>query len=187
MLAIAVAVISVSLAGCASFTNPTGPERLTAMPSEQAGIAVISAGAAKPCIVASTLMIIAPYGAGYMRQGVGQVPVDMYTYKSDYPDHQGNITAVALPPGDYQAYPFLMNGMTTEVRTPRYRFTVRPNEITYVGEYYLEVACGLSTLGSFRDRKDRDMALAVARNPRLAGYSVRTDLAKLDGRIVDKH
>lgn len=179
-------MVLISVAGCASFTNPTGPERLTAMPSEETGILVIAGGAPKPCVSFSTLLVIAKHGAPYLRDVVSQVPVDMYTYKSDYSDHQGNIAAVALPAGEYQAYPMLMNGMTTEVRVPSYRFTVHPNGVTYAGEFYLDVACGLGTAGAFRDRKDRDIALAVARNGKLASYPVTVSLGTPNGLIVNK-
>jgi hypothetical protein len=139
--------------------------------------------------MASTFLIIAPLGQTYIENklpfnGVNTITVDAWSSKSDFTDHQGNISVLNLPAGDYEVYTWLA-GNFVPIRIPYAKFTVEAGKAVYVGEFYLPVACRANTLGGFRDQEDRDLSFVRQKNPAFASVVFDKRIARFAGYIVN--
>jgi hypothetical protein len=176
----AVVLAGMALCGCATFSNPNAPEKAAAAPPPGSGIVILSTGAKERCISMSTHINISPVEPG-SSDGVGNISVDDYIYKSDFPDHQGNVSVVTLRAGRYVVFPTAMNPFLRPVKTPQAEFAVDAGEIVYIGEFYMPVACSSEYLTTFNDRSDRDLALVRTRNPAYRDATIVRRIAKLTG------
>jgi hypothetical protein len=110
--------------------------------------------------------------------------VDGFKFESGYPDHLGKLRVLAVPAGDYQFYVSPLNQMARPTQVPRAKITVAAREVVYRGEYFLIVACGLKTLGVFRDEEEGNLALLRERNPKVADLSIVKRLPVFDERVL---
>jgi hypothetical protein len=177
------------IGGCGAIGNREGPENASASPPPSEGTVVISTGAAAPCFQASTFLVIAPLGQTYFQNKlpfnhVHSISVDVWAAKSDFSDHQGNISVLNLPAGDYEMYTWLA-GNFVPIRIPYAEFTVEAGKAVYIGEYYMDIACRANTLGGFRDREDRDLSFVRQKNPAFASVVFDKRIARFVGYIVD--
>jgi hypothetical protein len=115
---------------------------------------------------------------------VNTITVDAWSSKSDFTDHQGNISVLNLPAGDYEVYTWLA-GNFVPIRIPYAKFTVEAGKAVYVGEFYLPVACRANTLGGFRDQEDRDLSFVRQKNPAFASVVFDKRIARFAGYIVN--
>jgi hypothetical protein len=173
------------LAGCGSLNNRMAPEKLTASDlSSDSAIIIVSAGADKPCHQAATFLTIHEAGAPFnLRTIVETFNVDGAVLKSDFPDHQGNLSAVKIKAGNYYIAPHIANPNTKAVRTPIAEFSVAAGEVVYLGEFYVPVACGLSNQHVVRDQESRDLALLKQKNPAFANVKIIKRLVKYNSYV----
>ena len=183
------AIIAASLAlltGCASFHNPSDPARLNVdQVPKSSGIAIISAGAPENCVSTATHLDVIPAYPGYKGIGIASMDVDGYVMKSDFADHQGNVHAFVLPVGDYRLSPWIANPYVSAKRVPRIEFSISAGEVVYLGEFFMPVHCVLNPVYSIRDQRDRDMAIVMQRNPKLAGANIATRLPQFAANSSD--
>ena len=94
-----------------------------------------------------------------------------------YPDHQGVLMALRVPPGHYRVFPYPFNAVNFRpVEVPLADLTVGAGEVVYAGEIYLATACDPLTRVEFRDAFDRDLRLLKAQNPVLAQAAIQKRL-----------
>lgn len=111
--------------------------------------------------------------------------VDVYTLKSDFSDHQGNVHAIVLPAGHYYIAAWVANIYVRPIRVPKADFSVTAGEVVYLGEYFMPTACSFSaTRSELRNKKDRDLQLANQKAPGLANFEVVTRIARFTGWAV---
>jgi len=180
------ALLAVSLlAGCGSMDNRTGADRLpeAALNGKDKGVLVLSTGAPERCVSMSTFLKIIDAKTGSAPDSTDLIGVDVYIHKSDFSDHHGTINAVALPPGRYELRPWLANPYFVPTVTPNYVIEISAGELIYGGEVFMPKACSSNTAFVIRDRFDRDIELAIAKNPALAGRPIEKRLL-LPGRTI---
>jgi hypothetical protein len=177
-------ITALSVTACGSMANGHAPELLSdTAPSATGGVVILSTGAKEKCSSAATFLKVVradqPYNKEFMLLGV-----DGWTLKSDFSDHQGNIHALYLVPGRYYLAPWFANPYLTPTRIPKFDFVVNANEVSYLGEYFLKIQCGGSTLGVINDEEKRDLQMVKARKPKLNLDSVRKAIATATGLAV---
>ncbi len=161
-------LMAIALGACGTFDNRAGVARVppTALDAAGQGVILFSTGAPDHCISSSRFL------KTYRRDtrkivDVPLIPVDVYTYKSEFEDHHGTVNALALPPGEYYFSPWMANGVMQGVVIPAFGFEVRAGETTYLGELFMRRSCSDANLYDVRDRYERDMAVAREKNPAL--------------------
>ena len=169
MLAPALLLIS-----CGVLKNKDNPSNLDlgGRPSNF-GTIIISTGAPTRCISSATRLWILSVDRKKPTHDA-MLNVDGSATKSDFADHQGSINAVNLPAGNYRMIPWAINPMETAIKTPEATFSLSAGETLYLGEYFMPSSCSFSNRVVFRDQRERDLALAVSRNPGLTWVNVVT-------------
>jgi hypothetical protein len=179
-----VVAITCTVAGCATVNNRLAPEKLDpATLASGSAIVVLSTGAADRCIASATMLNLAPAGSRYGKDGIVGINVDAYVLKSDFPDHQGNLSAFSVEAGNYQLYPSVLNPYVTPEKVPKAEFSVAAGEVLYIGEFYMPVACSFANITQFRDQEARDLALLKTRNPVLAESQIVKRIAVINGHV----
>jgi len=174
----------VVLVGCAVVANRYAPQKIDgAALSEGSGIILISTGAPEACNRAATFLTLQPTSASYGEEVLARLPVDFSGVKSDFPDHQGSLSALALKAGNYRVYPAL-GGRYLATKVPEAQFAVSSGEIVYLGEYFIQVPCTTGNVSTFRDRQERDLALLRQMNPNLASMAIRKRILRFTGYII---
>ena len=162
------------LAGCTTFDNTADPSRLNleTRPANSA-VVVISTGALAPCVSSASALWIVQLDGGN-ESNVTNLNIDWSGIKSDFADHQGSINAIYLPAGNYRMIPKALNPMASPIKVPEATFSLAAGEAIYLGEYYMPVSCSLSNRVIFRDKRERDLALAIGKNPNLSAMNFVT-------------
>jgi hypothetical protein len=90
-------------------------------------------------------------------------------------DETGQVKIERLPPGEYEIYDFGFGGTSSFSSRKKFslRFSIRPGEATYIGNYARAPSLGtslepsLGAMGFFviSDKADRDLKIARARRP----------------------
>lgn len=182
LLAVSVAA---ALFGCGTMSNRLAPEKLSPSSlSESAGVILISTGAPKPCVSNGTFLRVLRASQQPTATELLNVTVDGYATKSDFADHHGHINAIPLPTGDYYFAPFTLRGFGGQ-HFPRFDFTVRGNELTYLGEVFAIASCSVlnPTLLEVRDQEERDAGIFRERNPVLESHPVTKRLLRSSGDV----
>ncbi|RZZ86361.1 hypothetical protein [Pseudoxanthomonas winnipegensis] len=175
----------VLLTSCATLDNRYDPAKLSVGGvAPGSGVVVLSTGAQERCISASTFLKVAPAQSPYYVTGIALLPVDSYALKSDFPDHQGNVHALALPAGKYYLAPWVANPMLKAVKIPKAEFSVNAGEVVYLGEYFMPVACSWSTQSKFFNRFNRDIDLITAKNPSIDRSKVVVRIGGFTGLAI---
>jgi hypothetical protein len=178
-------MITLALGGCASMENRLSPAKVDPMVlANGSGIVVISSGAAKRCISTATMLNVARAGSPYGKNGLYGVNVDAYVIKSDFPDHQGSLSAFELKPGNYQLYPSILNPYVVPVKIPKAEFSVKAGEVVYIGEFFMPEACSFSNVTQLNDEQARDVAILRERNPQLAAKPLTKRIAVFTGYVL---
>jgi hypothetical protein len=168
LLGVAAVALAIA-AGCGSVENRSGAQKFVYTQEQEKGaVIVLSAGANEKCFSFATRLKLLRADAPYNGPAIAFLPVDSYAVKSEFSDHQGYLHVLRLPPGSYYLAPYINNPALEMKEVPRADFSVSAGEVAYLGEYFLQRACGLSGSAVFRDQWERDMALLKARNPALA-------------------
>ena len=125
-------------------------------------------------------------GNGYYDSSVDAVEVNNAFIKSDFTDHQGFVSALDVPAGNYELYPVFGNPLSKPIQVPYVKFTVTAGEGIYLGEYFMDRSCSIfRDHGTFRDRAERDLAFVREKNPGLANIVFKTHIAEhFDGYVV---
>ena len=183
-VALAASLLSL-IGGCGSTGNRLGPEYASASPPPSEGTVVFSTGAAAPCFQQWTGLVISPLGRSYYENvlpfaPVHSVGVDVWTEKSEFADHLGNVSVLNLPAGDYEAYAVVGGPL----RIPYAEFKVDAGKAVYIGEYYLAVACTADRLAAFRDQEDRDLSIVRQKNPAFASVVFEKRIAQFAGYMI---
>jgi len=163
-------LIGILLAGCGSIDNRAGVHRLPpeALSSAQGGVVLFSVGAPKSCMATSTFVSIHEAATG-KRPKQPPIAVDAYISKSEFPDHHGLVNAVGLPAGKYYFAPSIANPYVQATHVPTFHFEVTAGETVYLGELFMTQSCALNTRFEVVDRFDRDVKIAIAKNPAMGG------------------
>lgn len=166
-----VALLAASLlaSACMSIPNSTGVHRLgsTAMAAADSGVVLFSAGAPGRCHTHATALTIEAAERGKSAGRIPPILVDGTLHKSDFTEYPGTLNAVQLSAGAYRLEPKIMNVFTVTTRRPVIEFDVRVGETVYAGELFVARSCSSPMLYQVRDRFDRDVAMAVEKNPAL--------------------
>lgn len=159
-------VASMFASACGTLPNRAGVGRLApaAFTEAEVGVVVFSTGAPGRCIHLSTFMEVFELASGN-RVGAPLVPVDPYVNRSDFPDHHGAVNALRLPAGSYYLSPRVANPSYHSDEKPTFVFNVYAGETSYAGQLFMPHSCSLVTAFEIRDEYDRDIALALQRNP----------------------
>ena len=167
-----------ALAGCASYQNAYAPEnmRVDTVPRGN-GIIIISTGAPSACISTSTFLTIQPASEHEESKSAFTLPVDSSFMKSDFPGHQGNVSVISMPAGNYKITPQVANIMLKGEIIPVATFSVSPNENTYIGEYFIPTSCRFDMRVVINDKRDRDLLIATQNNSNIDSASFTTKLA----------
>jgi hypothetical protein len=135
---------------------------------KQTGMIVLSTGAPESCITSSTYLTLINLGT---EEEIKNIPVDYYSIESEFDDHIGFLSALALPPGKYALRPFIANPYIF-AHHPRFEFEVVAGKAIYLGEFFMLRSCSLSNRFVFRDNYDRDMKRAIKLNPGFANKAI---------------
>jgi hypothetical protein len=127
------------------------------------GVVVFSVGAPQRHRTNVAYLLVYPQGSMETVRRMPMVPIDRFSGRSDFADHYGRVHVMQLPPGSYYFSTELMSART-RVR-PTFLFEVRPGEVTYVGEVFMESGSGPR---SFRIRDEFDRDIVIAREKTLA-------------------
>lgn len=184
---IAILMFSGILAGCGTIDNRASVSRLppTALTSPEVGVALFSVGAPDRCVSTATFVNIYDETT---RKSVKHPPigVDAYVHTSEFSDHHGLVNAVSLPAGKYYFAPWTANPYITSTQVPTFHFEILAGESQYLGELFMTQSC--STSGYFRieDHFERDMKIAITKNPALGARPIQTRLMQVGQPIVSK-
>jgi hypothetical protein len=183
--------LAFALSACNTMDNRAGIDRVDArmFVSQSTGVAIFSTGADHDCMSVATFMRLFDQTTLRAVDGVGMAPVDGYSFKSDFTDHRGNVSAYALLPGKYYLSPMTANPYVVGVKVPAFAFEVHGGETVYLGEIYMPLACSFRNAFKINDKFDRDVAVAMRQNPALVGRApvkrLLADHVAGDGSSVD--
>jgi hypothetical protein len=164
------------IGGCSTIPSYFSPERVTDIDfKENEGLVILSTGASDSCVSSSTSLHL--YNSD--SDNVASFSVDNFLIKSDYSTHMGSIHVLKLPEGDYFLTPGIANPYITITESHAVLFSVLPNEILYLGEYFMTVSCSNNSQIVIRDNYDRDIALLVKRNNLFEGLLIKKDIFKI--------
>jgi hypothetical protein len=133
-------------------------------------------------------------------QRIDAFGANLFGRPDDYPEDKsrdGSLIALPLKPGDYELYNwglYISTGISfTDIqpaKTPvSLKFTVRPGEITYIGDLHIEPIMGKNFLGisvpaggnpGISDNSAVDLQLLREKYPNLHDWPVRS--AVIDGK-----
>jgi hypothetical protein len=164
---IATLVATVALSGCGTFPNRASVQMVPAaeFSSARNGVILLSMGAPEYCISTSTMLQIFDMETTKVVQAAPLMFVDAYTIKSEFPFHYGTVNGASLPPGRYYFEPKIANPYVVSNRVPRFSFEVVPGQTSYLGEIFMTRSCALKTTFVVRDEYNRDLQIAVEKNP----------------------
>jgi len=184
-----VALLAASLlaSACMSIPNSTGVHRLrpTVMAATDSGVVLFSAGAPGRCHTHATALTLTAAERGKSAGRVPPILVDGTLHKSDFTEYPGTLNAVQLPAGAYKLDPKIMNVFTIAHKMPVLEFDVRAGETVYAGELFIPRSCSTTMRFQVRDRFDRDVAMAVERNPALGARPVVKRLMRVRPDAAD--
>lgn len=171
-----------AVTGCASYQNAYAPERfhVDAIPKGY-GTVIISTGAPKSCVSMATFLTIQPASENEESKSAFTLPVDGRSTKSDFADHQGNVSVISMPAGNYKITPQVANFVVEGVKVPVATFSVSHDETRYVGEYFIPSSCSFNMQMIINDKRDRDLSIATQKNPGIDRAAVVTRLATFIG------
>lgn len=166
-----IAASAIALSGCGTINNRFSPERLAgeSVESKSMGTVVVSTGAHERCISFATFVTVYPMGSTQATEPIVMLGMDAFVHPSDFKSHHGLVNAFALPAGAYRFIPSMANPYFSGKTIPTFNFEVRANETSYVGELFMDRACGTNGAFSIRDSFERDWPMATAKNPKLLG------------------
>jgi hypothetical protein len=149
------------------------------------GIVLFSTGAPAPCQpLATNLVVEASKGDREGRRSARRVralPVNNFTYQSDFADHHGFVLAFNLRPGRYELGHFVFNLVFAVSGQPLATFEVEPGQIVYMGQLFMTLSCSASGIRyEVRDARMRDVAAAIEQNPAFDGPEIITRLLSLE-------
>jgi hypothetical protein len=152
------------VSGCVARTTTSGVGTLspTAFTDASTGVVVFSVGTAEPRRNNQTMLFVSDRVNHQLVPNL-RIFLDSREDPSDFPEYHGTVNAVRLPPGSYDLIPGTLN-YTTRTR-PRFLLEVRAGETTYAGELYMAWNGEREALFTVRDRYERDLAVARAKNP----------------------
>jgi hypothetical protein len=176
------------LAGCGTMTNKYGPALLaTTASNASTGIVIVSTGAKEKCISAATFLKVLKTEQTYYSFEQALFSVDAYVFKSDFSEFHGNLHAVRLPEGSYYLAPYVANPSLRATRIPKYDFSVKAGEVTYLGHYFMSVHCNPVTgSAQFQDEWTRDRALFRKMQTNVETSNVRKQILEPSGLAVGK-
>jgi len=152
------------VSGCVARVGTSSVGKLSpdAFTDANTGVVLLSVGAREARANNQTMLLV------FDRANRRLVPdldiwMDSREEPSDFPEYHGTVNAVRLPPGSYSLTPATVN-FTTQT-WPTFLLEVRAGETTYAGELYMTWNGEREALFTVRDRYDRDLAVARAKNP----------------------
>lgn len=174
----ACAALLAAAAGCA---NPDfSPSKLSAgqFTDPSRGIVLVSTGARERCVAGAMWAPIYDARTKELAPGHPIVPIDAIS-ESDYPDHYGTLSAVALPAGRYVITTEWANPSAEPASgVPAFTFDVVAGQSVYIGELWRDTKCQLWTYYELRDNFERDMALADKLNTAFIAHPPKKALAE---------
>ncbi|MBI3676174.1 MAG: hypothetical protein HY243_06110 [Proteobacteria bacterium] len=184
------AIVCLFLTGCVT-------DRVdTSYHGSDAGVLVFSAGsiAGKRGVQIFYRKVGQPSGVrGFGGDGsIYYNPGSIFTRDPDFTGHEtGEVTVQHLEPGEYEIYTWQvaegMGGLGEVLWSPRsdfsLRFTVRPGQTTYIGDYARFQFPGAYTAFTFviSDKHERDIAIAKKVEPNLPPVTIQVpDVSRLN-------
>ncbi len=166
-------VAAAGLTACGTMDNRASVAAVpaAAFASPTAGVAIFSTGAPDHCIATATFLRVFDAHTRKTVDSAPLIPVDVYVNKSEFSDHHGAVNAIALPAGDYYLSPWMANPYLVAVKIPEFTFSIGAGETVYLGEVFMPVSCSRSTAFVITDQFERDIPLATAKNPAVAGHA----------------
>lgn len=167
--ALLIAASAIALSGCGTINNRFSPDKLAveSINSKSLGTVVVSTGAQERCISFATFVTVFPMGSDRAVDPIVNLGMDVYVHPSDFKSHHGLVNAFALPAGAYRLVPSMANPYFTGKVIPTFNFEVRANETSYIGELFMDRACGTNGAFSIHDSFARDWPMVTAKNPKL--------------------
>lgn len=97
--------------------------------------------------------------------------------ESDFEGHYAKVYTVVVEPGDYDIWIMVMNAYYTYPDpTVTQPIRVKPGEVKYIGEFFVE-GCGKVQIYP-RDRKERDLAFVQGIDPAFDPDKVTVEIFK---------
>ncbi len=182
---ISVLALIISLTSCGLYSKKYSPESFDFNKLKNTdGIIIISTGAREKCYSFATEISLIKKGEPYIDKGiyssyntgVASLNIDAYVYESDYSDHQGILHVLTIPAGEYYIAPRILNPYVSPSKVDKLYFSVRSREISYLGEFFLDASCGVSTKYGVRDKYARDRKLLEKLNPKFKKYDINVNI-----------
>lgn len=131
---IVILITTCLLVSCAStFGNLTSIQRFEPEKvKNDDAVVILSAGTPKSCL--GTEITLEIFTQNHNKVRSYGYSASSHQLKSDYETHHGFLHAFTLKPGDYYLYPQNTIYMT---EAPKANFEILPNEIVYLGEYFV--------------------------------------------------
>lgn len=170
-MAVAMLLATLVVSGCVARVSTSTVDKLSpaAFTDASTGVVVLSVGASETRADNQTMLLVFDRASNRLVPDLS-IWIDSREEPSDFPEYHGNVHAVRLPPGSYSLTPGTLN-FTTRTR-PTFPLEVRAGETTYVGELYMAWNGEREALFTVRDRYDRDLAVARAKNPAIEARPV---------------
>lgn len=172
-LSILPALAAVLLLGaCASMPIQNWPQNQKPPVGGQAKI-IVTGGAPTTCGLRVFLVGVARPGRYAALSRVAEANIADGVLKSHFTDHHGRINVISLEPGRYIVYPVAGGTLQNAGTPPTFEFEAVAGELTYIGELYVDAACGaMEGKVTMTDRQARDLAVLEKLNPAFVGVPV---------------
>lgn len=168
-------LIGVLLAGCATVGTNVASD-IAGVPADK-GVVIFSTGAEQTNFSFSTALWLVD-GESLKRYDKVIINLD-YPFSSHFPGTHVHVRSLTLKPGLYYLVPVPGNPFFRTTRAPIYAFKALPGRVTYIGSVSLKNRSLLVTAAE----QERDMSYFLARNPKLRGESIKTELMTVDRYI----
>lgn len=185
---VAVVAVLVCLSGCAStFGNDTSVGLLNleqrALPETSATI-IFSAGVRQTCFSSYPVMIdLIEVSSG---ETIEHFTANNELIKPQLDENHGFLHASNVAPGEYLLTLDVWTKNT--VSAPVARLTLAPNDLVYLGEFFIDSGCaGFASRDTvfIRDRRARDLAKAAELNPAIDPAQVQSRVLRFEDQTEE--
>lgn len=152
-------------------------KNMTSIPVDK-GLVLFSTGSSKTSIANSTNFFLVD-GSSKKWYTKAEIRID-YPNASDIPNEHTNIRTLLLPEGDYFLVPKALNPTYYYKDAPVYKFTVKKNQATYIGNFWLYDSGLKWTVKNF----DRDKEFFLKNNPGMINCTIEPQVIEVASNVA---
>ncbi len=162
MFKISLSLVVVLLLGACSFANKIPTNLDTSIISNDNSIVILSTTTNETCVASGSAFTMIRTTDNQIQPGA--IFINNYAMKPDFESIIGNLYVFQVPPTTYTFQHEILNPYLSSKRPATdIFFTVKPNEVVYVGNIHNNGECNLDI--SIQDQAQRDLQLFMAKNP----------------------